>query len=122
MIPWPRPGQGGTGSTSILGYEFKISFTDPVSGAFVHSVTTKTLATSGNPVDYLLPGATWNSTPRKVPVTSDGSLDNFHVTVDLVVLADGKELKELGPKHSRRADELLGIIEGMVIVRSKQPS
>lgn len=108
-----------TGSVPIVGYEFKIVFLDPGTGRPVHSVTTKTLAISGKSEDYLLPGQTWQSVPRKVPASISGALDSFSVGVDLVVLADGTHL---GPKHSREADELLGMIEGIMLAKPRQVS
>jgi hypothetical protein len=106
------------GGISIIGYEYKLSFFDHATGAFVKSVTTKLLATEGAP-DYLLPGATWASGGRKLPASSDGDLDKYSVTLDAVVLSDGRTL---GPRRSREADELLGMVEGMQIANSLPPS
>jgi hypothetical protein len=103
------------GSSAVVGYEFKLSYYDHATGAFVRSVTTKTLATTNDASAFLLPGATWSSAPRRVDISSDGQLDTFKVSLDTVALADGTVV---GPRRSRESDELLGMIEGIEIESS----
>jgi hypothetical protein len=98
------------GSVPVAGYEFKISFFDHATGAFVRSVTTKTLATTGDASDYLLPGAIWSSGARRISVSSDGIPNDYKITLDTVVLADGRVL---GLRRSRESDELLGMLQGI---------
>jgi hypothetical protein len=98
------------GSVPVVGYEFKISFFDHATGAFVRSVTTKTLATTGDASDYLLSGASWSSGTRRLSVSSDGIPDDYKITLDTVVLSDGRVL---GPRRSRESAELLGMLEAI---------
>jgi hypothetical protein len=103
------------GAVPVIGYDYTISFSDHVTGAFVKDVTTKALETRGNAADYLQAGATWASGGRNLPTSSDGALDTYEVTLDTVVLADGTVL---GPRRSRESDELVGMIEGIGMVKS----
>jgi hypothetical protein len=105
------------GSVPVVGYEFKISFFDHATDAFVRSVTNKTLATSGNASHYLLPGASWSSGARRLSASSDGLPDNYKITLDTVVLADGRVL---GPRHSRESAELLGMLEAIQAAKLKR--
>jgi hypothetical protein len=98
------------GSVPVIGYEYKISFFDHMTGAFVRSVTTKTLATTGNPSDYLFPGASWSSGARRLSVSSDGVPNDYQIKLDVVALANGKTL---GPRRSKESDELLGMLQGI---------
>lgn len=105
------------GSVPVVGYEFKISFFDHATGAFVRSVTTKTLATTGDSSDYLRPGASWSSGARRLSASSDGIPDDYKITLDTVVLADGRVL---GPRRSRESAELLGMLEAIQAAKLKQ--
>jgi hypothetical protein len=107
------------GSVPVVGYEFKISFFDHATGAFVRSVTTKILATTGDASDYLLPGASWRSGARRLSASSDGLPDNYRITLDAVVLADGSVL---GPRRSRESAELLGMLEAIQAAKLKPES
>jgi hypothetical protein len=107
------------GSVPVVGYEFKISFFDHATGAFVRSFTTKTLATTGDSSDYLLPGASWSSGPRRLSASSDGIPDDYKITLDTVVLADGRVL---GPRRSRESAELLGMLEAIQAAKLKPGS
>ncbi len=104
------------GSVPVVGYEFKISFFDHATGAFVGSVTTKTLATTGDSSDYLLPGASWSSGARRLSASSDVIPDDYKITLDTVVLADGRVL---GPRRSRESAELLGMLEAIQAAKLK---
>ena len=98
------------GSVPVIGYEFRISFFDHATGAFVRSVAVKTLATTASASAYLLPGASWSSGARRLSVSSDGTPDDYNITAEIVVLADGTVLR---PRHSRQSYELLGMYEGI---------
>lgn len=104
------------GSVPVVGYEFKISFFDHATGAFVRSLTTKTLPTTGDSPDYLLPGASWSSGARRLSTSSDGIPDDYKITLDTVVLADGRVL---GPRRSRESAELLGMVEAIQAAKLK---
>jgi hypothetical protein len=103
------------GAVPVIGYEYRITFYDHASGNVDKNVTTKALETHGNAADYLQPNATWVSGGRKVPTSSDGQLDTYTVTLDEAVLEDGTVV---GPRRSREADELIGMIEGIGAMKS----
>jgi hypothetical protein len=101
------------GAAPIRGYVFTTSFFDPNSGAHLRSVTTKELETQGNPLHYLLPGASWVAGPRKFSYLADGSRASYKITLDLVVFSDGSTF---GPKRSRESDEVLGMFRGIDVM------
>ncbi|MGB7284650.1 MAG: hypothetical protein WBE13_20455 [Candidatus Acidiferrum sp.] len=99
-----------TGTAPIRGYVFTESFFDSVTRNRLRRVTTKQLETHGSPSHYLLPGATWLSDARKFSYSSDGTLANYAITLDMVVFAHGSIF---GPKKSRESDEVLGMFRGI---------
>jgi hypothetical protein len=102
-----------TGSVPVIGYEFRISFFDHATGAFVRSVPIKTLATTASASAYLLPGASWSSGTRcRLSVSSNGTPDDYNITPEVVVLANGTVLR---PRHSWQSEELLGMYESIQI-------
>jgi len=94
----------------IRGYVSTEIFLDPATGAMIRRVTTKQLATHENPSEYLAPGASWTSDPRKFSYLLDGSLADYKIALDFVIFGDGSAF---GPKKSRESDEVLGMIDGI---------
>jgi hypothetical protein len=102
------------GDVAVLGYVFKISFYDHATGEFVRSVTTKAVSTNPLP-----PEGIWHSIGRRLSVSSDGEVDTYKVSVDMVQLANGKIL---GPRRSAESYEVSGMIDVVIIGRAARAS
>jgi hypothetical protein len=107
-------GARNSGAAPVLGIEFKTSYFDHLTGKFQRSVTTKAVCVVDGKLTALAPGARWVIGERKIPISADGALDNYVITVDAVSLADGSFL---GARKSLEADELRGIVEGLQMAR-----
>jgi hypothetical protein len=77
--------------------------------------TTKQLETHGNPADYLAPGSTWVTDPRRFSYLADGTLASYKINADLVVFADGSTF---GLKRSPESYEVLGMLQGIDQVKN----
>jgi hypothetical protein len=102
----------------VRGYDFRISFLDHATGAFLKSVSTQTLEMSDDPSKYLAPGQSWGAPPRKVPLSSDGAPAVYKMNLGIVIFEKDAPYRPV--KSSRKTDELLAITEALDMLRYRQ--
>lgn len=104
-------------SSPVRGYIFKVSFFDHATGTFIKSVSTKVLEMREEPSAYLAPGASWGSSAREVPRSTDDAPAVYKLTLDMVVLGDGRTF---GPSRSPKSAELIGMLQAMSKIKAMQ--
>jgi hypothetical protein len=102
----------------VRGYDFRISFFDHATGAFLKSVSTQTLEMSGDPSRYLAPGQSWGAPPRKVPLSSDGAPAVYKMNLGIVIFEKDAPYRPV--KSSRKTNELFAIFEVLDRFKGRQ--